>query len=118
MEYLKCFLGKKILKHHFTVDITARPYYCLICIENAELITDKGIDHPSSKWAFLNPNTPESTDMSCIVCRTDFGIKREDCQIDGCKDNVKYLIEDEDEGDKEIWICLTCWKTEDDAKAG
>lgn len=108
MEYLNCFLGIKELKKHFTVDIEARAYLCPFCTEKAEQITNNGVKRPDSKWAFLRPNTSKSTDMSCIVCRTDFGILREDCNAKKCKGNVKYLIEDD--GTSETWICLTCWK--------
>lgn len=109
MEYLNTFLGKNELKKHFSIDLKARPYICPFCTEKAEEITEEGISHPTSKWAFLNPNTPESNMLSCIICQTDFGVIREDCIQEGCKGNVKHLIDDEEE---EIWICLTCWNEE------
>lgn len=112
MEYLRAFLGKGELKNHFSVNITAREYLCPFCTEKAEEITTEGILRPDSKWAFLNPNEPTSTDMSCIICQTDFGVIREDCIKDDCKGNVKYLLEDEDLGEEEIWVCLTCWNEE------
>ncbi|WP_295667311.1 hypothetical protein [uncultured Mucilaginibacter sp.] len=114
MDHLDFFLGKKELKKHFSVDISARPYLCPICTEKAEKITSKGIERPESKWAFLNPNKPGSTDMSCIVCRTDFGVVRQNCGINDCKGDVQYLIEEEDLGDNDIYVCLTCWKSKDD----
>ena len=110
MEYLELFLGKKELKKHFSIDITARGYLCPFCTEKAEEITTDGIKRPDSKWAFLSPNKPNSTDMACIVCRTDFGVIRENCVMDGCKGNVKYLLEDDEE--EETWVCLTCWNEE------
>ena len=110
MEYLDLFLGKKELKMHFTTDITAREYLCPFCTEKAEEITTEGIVRPDSKWAFLNPNKPDSKDMTCIVCRTDFGVTREACVKEGCKGNVKYLLEDDDVS--ETWVCLTCWNEE------
>lgn len=110
MEYLNLFLGIKELKRHFSIDITSRAYLCPFCIEKAEEITSEGLKHPDSKWAFLNPNSSKSTNMSCIICRTDFGILREECIQTKCKGNVKYLIEDDE--DLETWICLTCWNEE------
>jgi hypothetical protein len=112
MEYLNAFLGKGELKKHFSVNITAREYLCPFCIEKAEEITKEGILRPDSKWAFLNPNEANSTDMSCIICQTDFGVIREDCIKEECKGNVKYLLEDDDLGNEEIWVCLTCWNEE------
>lgn len=109
MEYLDLFLGRKELKKHFSINISSRQYLCPFCTEKAEEITDEGIVRPDSKWAFLNPNEPTSSDMSCIICQTDFGVKREDCVKEDCKGNVKYLIDDDDE---DIWICLTCWNEE------
>lgn len=110
MEYLDLFLGRKELKKHFSIDITAREYLCPFCTEKAEEITSEGMKRPDSKWAFLNPNNPDSTDMTCVVCQTDFGIIREDCLVEGCKGNVKYLLEDDEE--EETWVCLTCWHEE------
>ncbi|MEO6175665.1 MAG: hypothetical protein ABIP27_10995 [Flavobacterium circumlabens] len=110
MEYLNAFLGKGELKKHFSVNITAREYLCPFCIEKAEEITEEGIIRPDSKWAFLSPNEPNSTDMSCIICRTDFGVIRENCIKEDCKGNVKYLLEDDE--DEETWACLTCWNEE------
>lgn len=110
MEYLNLFIGKKELKKHFSIDITAREYLCPFCIEKAEMITEDGLKYPDSKWAFLNPNKPDSTNMSCIVCGTDFGVIREDCDKTDCKGNVKYLLEDDDT--TETWVCLTCWNEE------
>ncbi|SMG15588.1 hypothetical protein [Sphingobacterium psychroaquaticum] len=110
MEHLSFFLGKKTLKKHFSVDITARPYLCPHCTEKSEIATKKGAKRADSKWAFLHPNDPLGTNLSCIVCQSDFGVLREDCGKDGCKGNVKYLIEDDD--DSETYICLTCWHDE------
>lgn len=110
MEHLNAFLGKKEIKKHFSVDITARPYLCPFCTEKGEEITDEGVVRPDSKWAFLNPNRPDSTDMSCIICQTDFGIIREKCSKEDCKGNVKYLLDDDDHED--LWVCLTCWNEE------
>lgn len=115
MDHLKLFLGEAGLKHHFTVDITARPYLCPDCTENGEEITRKGMTHPESKWAFLNPNLPTSDNISCIVCQNSFDVVREDCGHNGCKGNVKYLIEEggELDGAKNTWICLACWHEEE-----
>ncbi|MFM1771923.1 MAG: hypothetical protein RLZZ71_1065 [Bacteroidota bacterium] len=111
MEHLNFFLGIGELKKHFTTDITVRAYFCPNCIQNAEVITKEGIKRPESKWAFLTPNEPASTTISCIVCQEQFEVLREDCKKPGCKGNVIYK-EDEDE-DCHVRICLTCWNEED-----
>lgn len=111
IEHLHCFLGVGELKNHFSVDITARQYFCPTCIQRAEVITAAGLKRPETKWAFLNPNLPTSTSVSCIVCQENFDILREDCKNDKCKGNVIYK-EDEDE-DGHVRICLTCWHEED-----
>ncbi|MCA6437534.1 MAG: hypothetical protein IM600_18340 [Bacteroidetes bacterium] len=111
MEYMNMFLGIGELKNHFKIDITARPYFCPACIQMAEVSTDEGLKRPESKWAFLNPNEPTGNKISCIVCQEDFEVLREDCKKDGCKGNVIYK-EDEDE-ESHVRICLTCWDEED-----
>jgi hypothetical protein len=108
MEYLNAFLGIKELKKHFSINIASRAYLCPFCTEKAEQITTKGLIRPDAKWAFLNPNSPSSNKMSCIICSTDFGVIRHDCSKKKCKGNVLYLIDDDE--DSETWICLTCWK--------
>lgn len=112
MEHLNLFLGKKELKKHFSVDITARAYYCPDCSEKAEIITANGMQHPNSMWAFLNPNIPDSTKITCIVCQTEFDVIREDCVKADCKGNIKYLLEEGEEGEPDTWVCLTCWNEE------
>lgn len=111
MEHLNMFLGIGELKRHFTIDITARSYFCPNCIQMAEISTSEGIIRPTSKWAFLNPNEPIGTNISCIVCQDEFEVLREDCKKEGCKGNVIYL-EDKEE-DSHTRICLTCWHEED-----
>ena len=74
------------------------------------MITSEGLKYSDSKWAFLNPNKPDSTNMNCIVCRTDFGFIREYFVKIDYKENVKYLLEDD--GATETWVCLTCWNEE------
>ena len=112
IEHLNLYLGKGKLKHHFSTDITARPYLCPNCTEKGEMITEKGIVKPENKWTFLNPNEPMSTNVSCCVCLESFEVIREDCVKFDCKGNVKYLLEEGDEDEPDIWVCLTCWNEE------
>jgi hypothetical protein len=115
MDHLHLFLKEAELKSHFSVDITARPYLCPDCTEKGEVTTKDGMTHPESKWAFLNPNLPDANNLSCIVCQMDFEVIREDCGYNGCKGNVKYLLEEADGSTefKDIWVCLTCWHEEE-----
>lgn len=119
MEHLDMCLGKGELKKHFSIDITARPYLCPECTSRAEQITTSGILRPESKWAFLHPNEPTSEEVTCIVCQSTHDVIRENCVKEGCKGNVKYLLEEgeaaeeDDEGEPDIWVCLTCWHEEE-----
>jgi hypothetical protein len=113
IEHLNLYLEKRRLKHHFSTDITARPYLCPDCTEKGEMITEKGILKPENKWTFLRPNEPSSTNVSCCVCLNKFEVIREDCILSECKGNVKNLLEEGDEDEPDIWVCLTCWNEED-----
>lgn len=50
--------------------------------------------------AFLNPNTPTSTNLHCVLCSKDFTVTRKVCTDGKCKGNV--LFNDDD-------MCLTCY---------
>lgn len=113
IEYLNFFLGKAELNKHFSVDIKARAYLCPYCTENGELYTNSGVNRPTSKWAFLHPNKPNSKVVACIVCQAEYEVIREDCTQENCKGNVKYLLQKGDEDEPNIWVCLTCWNEED-----
>ncbi|GAA5531526.1 hypothetical protein [Herpetosiphon gulosus] len=69
-----------------------RRYMCPICLRNC---TEMDI-YPD--LAQLQPNTPSSTTLYCIVCQKTIDVKRIDCQSDNCKGNV---ISHND-------MCLTC----------
>ncbi len=125
LEYLESIVGKGELNNHFNIDLKARRYYCPDCTARSGIVvSDTGSieENPGGKWAFLLPNTPESTNIECIVCSEIFEIGRKDCNaIEGiaCQGNVIYLDEegdtDEDTGkvnEQDTYICLTCMKVQ------
>ncbi len=109
IEYLKNLIGKAELKHHFQTDITSRAYYCPECTQYMNMMVG---DETRSKWAFLNPNLPESESLNCIVCQIHFKVIREDCIKANCKGNVKYFAQGKGLFQNDIKICLTCWNEE------
>jgi hypothetical protein len=99
LDFCLFLLGESNLSKHISIDIKGRKYFCPLCKQNIE----SEYDHLESKWAFLNPNLPESTNVSCINCHQTIVVKREKCNKDDCKGNVLY--------DAEFYgglICLTC----------
>lgn len=113
LEYLYHLLGKGELKHHFSVDITSRPYHCPECSRYISIMTDEETDKESlCKWAFLNPNTPDSTSLKCISCEVEFSIKRNNCKNENCNGNVKYYSEKGDAFNDRTIVCLSCLNNE------
>ncbi|MGJ8649661.1 MAG: hypothetical protein ACSHX4_04825 [Opitutaceae bacterium] len=68
-----------------------RQYQCPLCFSN-----DAEIENC---FAVLEPNTPASTSIYCLVCEESTTILRRNCDHDDCPGNVIY------EGDE---VCLTC----------
>ncbi len=126
LDYLEALLGKGELNNHFEIDLKSRRYYCPECTGKDGVLVQKdqegnvvNVDpHPTSKWAFLRPNEPNSTNVFCLVCQNTFEVERIDCKSEEekpCKGNVIYLEEeadiDEDTGEvfeDEAKLCLTC----------
>jgi len=126
LEYLEYFLGKGELNKHFHHNFKSRRYFCPDCTGEggASVSHDGKVSlYPSFRYSFLNPNTPDSTEIECIVCGGTFDVERINCNKYGCKGNVIYTFEDdEDEEDFEedtekrstqqqlqkLKICLTC----------
>jgi hypothetical protein len=104
LDFSLSLIGRAELSKHISVDIHSRSYFCPQCKYGIE----KEYDEPmESKWAFLNPNEPDSTTISCANCHQDFEVKRVKCNINECKGNVLYDDPDYTGG----LICLTCFKT-------
>lgn len=100
-EYLDMglnLLGRKGLNRHLKVSITGRPYFCPAC---KRAIEDEG-DSLESKWAFLKPNKPSSTNIHCVNCNAEFKVERVDCKGNECKGNVIQNWE----GEKTCLICF------------
>lgn len=125
LDYLEAILGKGELNNHFKIDLKARRYFCPYCTrKDGVLVEGDGtvVEHLTSKWAFLNPNTPESTLIQCLVCDESFEVERKDCNSikrNACKGNLMYLdeedeVDEEKEGTSEndTYICLTCMETQ------
>ncbi|MDD7888320.1 hypothetical protein [Flavivirga sp. 57AJ16] len=126
LDYLEALLGKGELNNHFEIDLKSRRYYCPECTGQDGILVQKdqegnvvNVDpHPTSKWAFLQPNKSDSTNVFCLVCQNTFEVERIDCKGEekkACKGNVLYLEEeadiDEDTGEvfeEEVKLCLTC----------
>jgi hypothetical protein len=125
LEYLEAIIGKGELNNHFKVDFKARRYYCPDCTaRGGVLVKGDGTveEYPTGKWTFLLPNTPESTDVECLVCGEIFEVERQDCnsvEEIACKGNVIYLDEEGDKDEKtgevfdeDSFICLTCMRSQ------
>lgn len=126
LDYLEALLGRGSLNKHFEVDLKSRRYYCPDCSGRDGIYVEHDNEgnvitvdeYPTSKWAFLKPNKPESTTIFCLVCKSHFGVERIDCNGEkntDCRGNVIYLeqeaeIDDDTEEiyEDEIKICLTC----------
>ncbi|HUC81361.1 MAG TPA: hypothetical protein VMR70_10620 [Flavisolibacter sp.] len=105
LDFALLLLGKATLSHHLSINLKNRSYFCPECKRGIE--RDYGT--LKSKWAFLRPNEPTATSISCLNCHQVFDVVREKCNINGCKGNVLY--------DDPEWtgakICLTCYEQHD-----
>ena len=123
LDYLEALLGTGELNHHFTQNLKARRYYCPDCTGSDGIsVSGDGqvAPYPDTRYAFLKPNEPGSTNVYCLVCHQNFEIERLDCNKEGCKGNVLFLNTEEQEFDEETGevfgeafrICLTCDETQ------
>lgn len=106
IDFVLFLIGKTTLSKHISVDIKVRQYFCPECKHDIE----GNYGTLESKWAFLNPNKPTSTNLSCVNCHQSFKIKRDKCNIEDCKGNVLF---DDIDNTGEL-ICLTCFQTQED----
>ncbi|MFT3932833.1 MAG: hypothetical protein QM726_04380 [Chitinophagaceae bacterium] len=102
LDFAKIIIGKNELSKHLSVNIHSRAYFCPACKRNLE----NNYEELKSKWAFLVPNKPNSTNVVCTNCEQSFTVYRMDCGIGDCKGNVLY-DDTEDEGTR---VCLTCFE--------
>lgn len=95
LNFVESTMAKSELNKYLSVDIKSRRFFCPKCTywlnKEVDLI-------PSQKWAFLSPNTPESTKIECLICNNEYIVERKDCESEKCKGNV---ISNENK-------CLTC----------
>lgn len=105
-EYLDmalALLGKRKLNKYLNVNILGRGYFCPECKRTIE----KEGDYLNSKWAFLEPNKPDSTFIHCVNCNAEFNVIRRDCKEDSCGGNVLHSYDGE-------LTCLTCFNYQED----
>lgn len=126
LDYLQALLGKGELNNHFEIDLKSRRFYCPECTGQDGILVQQDQDgnvvnvdtSPTSKWTFLRPNNPDSTNVFCLVCQRNFEVERNDCNGEeekACKGNVLYLEEEADIDevtgevyDEEVKLYLTC----------
>lgn len=75
-------------------DKDQRAYLCYQCALNNKYVNLK------PKIAQLNPNTPDSTQLYCLICDRHHQVIREACKNKKCPGNVL---------DAEDGVCLTCY---------
>lgn len=91
-------LGHSDLIRHFGFNKKQRRYLCPTCkMECREAFPDL-----EPRTALLKPNTPSSTSIYCVVCRTTTPVSRDNCPNSECIGNV---INQSEYSDQE---CLTC----------
>jgi hypothetical protein len=104
LDFIESYIGikglvKYIKKEYINLnELSGRRYLCYEC-KNAFESEDLPF---TSKWAFLVPNLPESTELHCINCDIFIGVIRKDCLNPTCKGNVIHVDHGKDE------VCLTC----------
>lgn len=95
LAFMEKFLGVRRLKK--LLKIGGRNYHCPHC-------TDRNGREWTNGTVYLIPNTPESTNSTCLICDRNYFIKRKSCPNHSCKGNVIWVNE---EDENEI-LCLTC----------
>jgi len=94
LDFLEATIGLKKFKKYFTFNVAGRRYLCPTCKYEIEKLHGE----LNSKWAFLHPNTPDSTNLNCINCGFENEIIREECPEENCPGNVLDVEH----------VCLTC----------
>lgn len=90
LDYVLKMVGKTKLAKQFSIDIKARRYCCPSCRRGYSSETGEDYEYA---WAFLTPNNPESTTMTCLNCRKVSPVIRQECPYEGCEGNVLYHLE-------------------------
>ena len=91
-------LSKRELLKYFGYDKDRRHYICYDCARSSEVVDDL-----ECRFATLEPNTPDSTNVHCFACGSDNAVVRERCAH--CVGNV--ISND--------WnVCLTCFQSQPD----
>lgn len=78
---LKKLLPNSLFKNIYGHPKSTRFYRCEHCCHS-----DYIIEPPPT--AYLNPNTPESTQLTCLACDDSFEVVRERCSAGSCRSNV------------------------------
>jgi hypothetical protein len=90
---VKEILPRQAMKRYFGFDPKRRAYLCPTCS------WDYKWDELEARTALLEPNTPESEEIVCYLCKDNHSVVRTDCAEDECPGNVISLEYDR---------CLTC----------
>lgn len=83
--------------------LIGRAYFCPECKRTKE----KEGDYLGSKWAFLEPNRPNSTIIHCVNCNAQFNVIRKDCIENDCNGNVLHDYDGR-------LTCLACFNYQDE----
>ncbi|WP_425628184.1 hypothetical protein [Vibrio neptunius] len=89
LQYFKFFedyLSQRKFKRLIGMPLEGRRYLCPRCQENA-IESGSVLD---AKYACLEPNEPDSTEVYCWLCHGYSEIERESCQQQSCPANVIY----------------------------
>jgi hypothetical protein len=92
-------IGRAELLRFFGFDKKRRRYQCMNCYAS-----DQYVDF-ENRFAVLEPNSPESTEVYCFVCDTRRSVIRNHCSHEDCSCNVI---------DAEYKRCLLCDGDQDD----
>jgi len=101
LDFVLEIIGKKQLNKFTSLEINGREYFCPHCKHTF----DGDYGYLESKWAFLNPNKPDSTTVECLNCNIKIIVERTGCLNEECKGNV--ISKDEE-------LCLTCFEYQKD----
>lgn len=104
LDFVEFVINRKRMNKHHEINITGRRYHCPKCKDTIE--AEYG--EMDSKWTFLNPNNPSSTNVHCLNCDGDYQVTRENCMTELCKGNVMSYDEDVD-----YKFCLTCFNQQE-----
>lgn len=98
LDFALDILGKKKLNKYLKSEILGRSYFCPEC----KRTIDGDYGYLESKWAFLKPNKPDSTNIHCVNCNAEFNVIRKQCKEEDCKGNVIHEYDGEE-------TCLNCF---------